>query len=127
MSQLLALGYTAVAIYLIVVHDGDGTSVGLLIAALMTAGTAAINILGSLVITFDEDAAHRLVVAFSIVPECSFIKIVKIVLDIVFAAQALNEDSYTSLEQKFAGGIALTASIMEVSMHILSIVISVFT
>ena len=118
--KLIALGSTGDAIYLIMVHGGGGTAIIGLIGGLMSAGTSAINILGSLVIACDDDASHRLQVAFAIVPECSFIKIVKIVLDIVFTVQAFNNGSYTNVEQKYAGGIGLVASIGEVSIQIIN-------
>ena len=92
------------------------TSWGLMASGAMTVLDAAINLLGALVLIFDDNDWHRLYVGFAIVPECSFIKVVSVILGLVFGIRAFADETFSTVQQNISGGIGLTSTILEVSI-----------
>ena len=91
------------------------TSWGLMASGAMTVLDAAINLLGALVLIFDDNDWHRLYVGFTIVPECSVIKVVSVILGLVFGIRAFADETF-SVQQNISGGIGLTSTVLEVSI-----------
>ena len=89
----------------------------------VTVFDAIVNIVGALVLMFDEDTFHRLFVAFASIPECSLFKVLSVILGLVTTTGSFANDSYTTVEQKFTGAFALTSSILQVGMYVLIILL----